>query len=162
MARFPARLWRLRNRVATCRHFSDLVEWGYVRFARRPLVVVPSFDLDAISLAERPHRAPPPLGVGSCCVITFTSFSEFNKAEGGDIWLAIDERRPLACIAGIWATARKAKERKTTNDLFTFLTTDPNSEVGAIHPRATPVILTTPSEVKTWMTASSDETLKSQ
>lgn len=38
---------------------------------------------------------------GSCCVITFTSFSEFNKAEGGDIWLAIDERRPLACIAGI-------------------------------------------------------------
>ena len=96
------------------------------------VVVVPSFDLDAISLAEWPHRVPPPLGVGSCCVITFTSFSEFNKAEGEDIWLAIDERRPLACITGIrtnWTPARKAKEGETTNDLFTFLTTDPNSEV---------------------------------
>src|ERR1700675_3089929 len=111
----------------------------------------------------RPHRVPPPLGVGSCCVITFTSFSEFNRAEGGDIWLAIDERRPLACIAGIWTNwtpVRTVKEGETTNDLFTFCTTEPNSEVGAIHPRATPVILTTRAEVETWMTASSDETLK--
>jgi putative SOS response-associated peptidase YedK len=98
-------------------------------------------------------------------VITFTSFSEFNRAEGGDIWLAIDERRPLACIAGIWTNwtpVRTVKEGETTNDLFTFLTTEPNSEVGAIHPRATPVILTTPAEVETCMTASSDETLKPQ
>ena len=57
---------------------------------------------------------------------------------------------------------RKVKEGETTNDLFTFLTTEPNSEVGAIHPRAMPVILTTPAEVETWMTASSDETLKPQ
>jgi len=52
------------------------------------------------------------------------------------------------------------KEGETTNDLFTFLTTEPNSEVGAIHPRAMPVILTTPAEVETWMMAASDETLK--
>jgi hypothetical protein len=93
-------------------------------------------------------------------VITFTSFSEFNKAEGGDISLAIDERRPLACIAGIWTNwtpARKVKEGETTNDLFTFLTTGPNSEVGAIYTRATPVILTAPTEVETWMMASCDE-----
>jgi hypothetical protein len=165
MARLPAQLCRLRNRVATCRHFSDLVEWAYVRLARRPLVVVPSFDLDAISLAERPYRVTPPLGVGSRCVITFTSFSEFNKAEGGDIWLTIDERRPLACIAGIWTNwtpVRKVKERDTTNDVFTFLTTEPNSKVGAIHPRAMPVILTTPAEVETWVTVSSDAALKRQ
>jgi hypothetical protein len=82
---------------------------------KRPLVVVSSFDLDAISLAERPHRVSPPLGVGSRCVVTFTSFSEFNKAEGGDIWLAIDERRPLACIAGIWTnwtSVRKVKKAR--------------------------------------------------
>jgi len=36
------------------------------------------------------------------------------------------------------------KEGETTNDLFAFLTTEPNSEVGAIHPRAMPVILATP------------------
>jgi len=95
-------------------------------------------------------------------VITFTSFSEFNKAEGGDIWLAIDERRPLACITGIWTNwtpARKAKLPTTSSRSSQRIRT---RKLSAIHPRATPVILTTPSEVKTWMTASSDETLKSQ
>ena len=52
--------------------------------------------------------------------------------------------------------------RETTNDLFAFLTTEPNSEVGAIHPKAMPVILTTSAEVETWMTGSSDEALKLQ
>src|SRR6476659_8415296 len=36
------------------------------------------------------------------------------------------------------------------------------AEVGAIHPKAMPVILTTPSEVETWMTAPADEALKLQ
>ena len=87
------------------------------------------------------------LGVENRCVVPFTVFSEFNKAEGGDIWFALDESRPLACFAGIWTrwtSVRKVKEGETTNDLFAFLTTEPNAEVGAIHPKAMPVILTTP------------------
>jgi putative SOS response-associated peptidase YedK len=105
------------------------------------------------------------LGVESRCVVPFTSFSEFNKAEGGDIWFAHDESRPLACFAGIWTnwtSVRKVKEGETTNDLFAFLTTEPNAEVGAIHPKAMPAILTTPAEVETWMTAAPDEALKLQ
>ncbi|MGY3427493.1 putative SOS response-associated peptidase YedK [Bradyrhizobium sp. F1.13.4] len=77
------------------------------------------------------------------CVVPFNSFSEFNKAEGGDIWFALDEARPLACFAGIWTnwtSVRKVKEGETTNDLYAFLTTEPNAEVGAIHPKAMPVI----------------------
>ena len=35
-------------------------------------------------------------------MVPFNSFSEFNKAEGGDIWFALDKTRPLACFAGIW------------------------------------------------------------
>jgi putative SOS response-associated peptidase YedK len=42
------------------------------------------------------------------------------------------------------------------------LTTEPNAEVGAIHPKAMPVILTTPGEVETWMTAPADEALRLQ
>src|ERR1700681_283710 len=34
------------------------------------------------------------------CVAPSTSFSEFNKAAGGDIWFAFDETRPLAVFAG--------------------------------------------------------------
>jgi len=41
------------------------------------------------------------LGVENRCVVPFNSFSEFNKAEGGDIWFALDETRPLACFTGI-------------------------------------------------------------
>jgi putative SOS response-associated peptidase YedK len=73
--------------------------------------------------------------------------------------------RPPACFAGIWTnwtSVRKVKEGETTNDLYAFLTTEPNAEVGAIHPKAMPVILTTPEEVKTWMTAPPDEALKLQ
>jgi putative SOS response-associated peptidase YedK len=97
--------------------------------------------------------------------VPFNSFSEFNKVEGGDIWFALDETRPLACFAGIWTnwkSVRKVKEGETVNDLYAFLTTEPNAEVGAIHPKAMPVILTTPDEVETWMTASPDEALKLQ
>lgn len=99
------------------------------------------------------------LGIENRCVVPFTSFSEFNKAEGGDIWFAFDESRPLACFAGIWAnwrSVRKVKEGETTNNLFAFLTTEPNEEVGGIHPKAMPVILRTSDEIDRWMTASAE------
>jgi putative SOS response-associated peptidase YedK len=105
------------------------------------------------------------LGTENRCVVPFNSFSEFNKAEGGDIWFARDESRPLACFAGIWTnwtSVRKIKEGETTNDIFAFLTTEPNAEVGAIHPKAMPVILTTPDDVETWMTAPPDKALTLQ
>jgi len=60
------------------------------------------------------------LGAEHRCVVPFNSFSEFNKAEGGDIWFALDETRPLACFAGIWTnwtSVRKVKEGESTNDL---------------------------------------------
>jgi putative SOS response-associated peptidase YedK len=99
------------------------------------------------------------------CVVPFNPFSEFNKAEGGYIWLALDQSRPLACFAGIWinwTSVRKVKDGETTNDIYAFLTTEPNAEVGAIHPKAMPVILTTRDEVETWMTAPPDQALKLQ
>jgi len=94
--------------------------------------------------------------------VPFYSLSEFNIVEGGDIWFALDETRPLACFAGIWTSVRKLKEGETVNDIYAFLTTEPNAEVGAIHPKAMPVILTTPEKVGTWMTAPADEALKLQ
>lgn len=60
------------------------------------------------------------------------------------------------------SSVRKVKEGETANDLYAFLTTEPNAEVGAIHPKAMPVILTTPDEVEIWMTAPVEEALKLQ
>ena len=108
------------------------------------------------------------LGVESRCVVPFTSFAEHEVLPDGSrppVWFALDETRPLAFFAGIWTSwtsVRKVKEGATTNDLFAFLTTEPNREVGAVHPKAMPVILTTPEEVDLWMTAPTDEALHLQ
>jgi putative SOS response-associated peptidase YedK len=104
----------------------------------------------------------PWLGVENRCLVPFTSFSEFNREAGGDVWFALDLGRPLACFAGIWCnwtSVRKVKEGETTNNLYGFLTTDPNAEVAAVHPKAMPVILRTHEEIKTWMTAPAEEAL---
>jgi len=57
---------------------------------------------------------------------------------------------------------RKVKEGETTNDIFGFLTTEPNAEVGAIHPKAMPVILRTRDEIDLWMTEPWSEAAKLQ
>ena len=108
------------------------------------------------------------LGEASRCVVPFTSFAEPASRPDGkreNAWFALDETRPLAFFAGIWTrwtSVRKVKEGETTNDLFAFLTTDANSEVGAIHPKAMPVILTTADEVDQWLTAPAQEALRLQ
>jgi putative SOS response-associated peptidase YedK len=54
---------------------------------------------------------------------------------------------------------RKVKEGQTTNDLFAFLTTEPNAIVAPIHPKAMPVVLTAREEVEAWMTAPAQKAL---
>jgi putative SOS response-associated peptidase YedK len=46
--------------------------------------------------------------------------------------------------------------------VFGFLTTEPNAEVGVVHPKAMPVILRTGEQVETWLTAPPDEALPVQ
>ena len=48
---------------------------------------------------------------------------------------------------------RKVKEGPVRADLFGFLTSAPNAEVEAVHPKAMPVILTEAPEWETWLTA---------
>lgn len=65
------------------------------------------------------------------------------------VWFAGDESRPLMVFAGIWTnwtSVRKTKEGEVNADLYGFLTTEPNTVVGDIHPKAMPVILTEPEE----------------
>ena len=57
---------------------------------------------------------------------------------------------------------RKVKEGETTNNVFGFLTTEPNREVGAVHPKAMPVILRTREEISLWMTAPASDALTLQ
>jgi putative SOS response-associated peptidase YedK len=94
------------------------------------------------------------------CLVPFTSFSEPSRSPEGKsepVWFAADETRPLLAFAGIfvaaWTSVRKVKEGETTNDLYAFLTCDPNALAGPIHPKAMPVILTTAEEREVWIKA---------
>jgi putative SOS response-associated peptidase YedK len=99
------------------------------------------------------------LGVANRCVVPFTSFAENEALPDGrkpPVWFALEESRPLAFFAGIWTTwtgIRKVREGIMTIDLFALLTTTPNAEVAAIHPKAMPVILLTRDEIDHWLTA---------
>jgi len=97
-----------------------------------------------------------PLAVESHCVVPMSSFNEFNRDAGRDIRFALDNNRPLGGFAGLWTnwtSVRKVHDSETTNDIYAFLTTEPNAEVGAIHPKPMPVILTTSEVVDVWMRA---------
>ncbi len=99
------------------------------------------------------------LGAEHRCVVPFTSFSEPHNRPGQPsrpVWFALSEDRPLAFFAGIWTqwtSVRKLKDGETTDNLYGFLTTEANAEVGAVHPKAMPVILTSPDAVQAWLTA---------
>lgn len=88
------------------------------------------------------------LSRSSRCLVPFTSISEPGRSAGCKselVWFVPGEERPLAFFAGVWTTwtsTQKVAEGEVTCDLFGFLTTDANNEVGEVHPKAMPVILT--------------------
>lgn len=97
------------------------------------------------------------LGPENRCLVPLTSFAE-PDVKGrlrSNVWFTLSDDRP-AFFAGIWTrwtSVRKLKDGETTDDLYAFLTTDPNAEVAEVHPKAMPVILTEPEEWDRWLTA---------
>jgi putative SOS response-associated peptidase YedK len=75
-----------------------------------------------------------------------------HQARKTPKWFALDAERPLFAFAGLWTPWRGVRGPKSApvegeHELFGFLTTEPNGVVAPIHPKAMPVILTTPAEV---------------
>jgi putative SOS response-associated peptidase YedK len=103
------------------------------------------------------------------CVVPFNSFCEYadTKPRKTPTWFALNDGRPLAFFAGIWTSwhgkrGTKANPVEGEHQLFGFLTTDANAEVGAIHPKAMPVILTQLDQVDAWLTLPVADALQMQ
>lgn len=98
------------------------------------------------------------LGPEHRCLVPFTRFAEPRPGGrgAGNAWFEVTEGR-AAFFAGIWVpgwtSLRKLKDGQTTDDLFAFLTCEPNAVVAPIHPKAMPVVLTAPDEWDVWLRA---------
>jgi putative SOS response-associated peptidase YedK len=103
------------------------------------------------------------LGPEHRCLVPFDRFAEPQGKGKGNAWF---EPTQPAFFAGIlvegWTSIRKLKDGETTDDLFAFLTTEPNDVVAPIHPKAMPVILTDEDEWRGWLTADWEEAKKLQ
>ena len=96
------------------------------------------------------------LGPAHRCLVPFDRFAE--PKPGGNQWFAL--KQGDGAFAGLcteWTSVRKVKDGETTDLLFGFLTCPPNAEVGAVHPKAMPVILSTAEDWTLWLTGSWDE-----
>ena len=98
------------------------------------------------------------LGRRNRCLVPATSFCEYadTKPRKTPIWFALDEERPLFAFAGLWTNWRGVRGPKGApvadeHQLFGFLTTEANATIAPIHPKAMPVILTTPAEFDHWL-----------
>ncbi len=96
------------------------------------------------------------------CLVPATSFCEYEDTlpRKTAVWFALAPDRPLFAFAGVWRPwhgARKTSEEPADHRLFAFLTCPPNAEVGAVHPKAMPVILRDADEMERWMSAPADD-----
>ena len=97
------------------------------------------------------------LGPAYRCLVPFTSFAEHVKTDVGfqPLWFA-PEHDAVACFAGLatrWTGVRKKAEGAVTLTVFGFLTCEPNAQVAPHHPKAMPVILNDPADMRRWLTA---------
>ncbi|USI73971.1 SOS response-associated peptidase [Sphingomonas morindae] len=87
------------------------------------------------------------------CLVPFTSFSEYGPGPVGQRplhWFSVPSR-PIVSFAGVWRPAEGGA-------VFAFLTTEPNSLVAPIHPKAMPVLLHDEDEAR-WLSAPLEEAL---
>jgi putative SOS response-associated peptidase YedK len=109
------------------------------------------------------------LGKQNRCIVPATSFCEYadTKPRKTPKWFALGQDRPLFAFAGLWTPWRGVRGPKSapvdgTHELFGFLTTEANAVVAPIHPKAMPVILTTPAEIDLWLLADAPKALELQ
>lgn len=132
-----------------------LARWGMPTPPQRLIGKALDEGVTSIVDTRAPHwrrwHAP-----ASRCLVPFDSFAQQDprNADGRRVWFRITDGRP-AFFAGIWTSwtsIRKVEDGETTDQLFAILAADAKGDVAAIE-AAMPVVLTCPSDWRTWLMA---------
>ena len=119
----------------------EMMSWGFPGPAAakgRPVTNVRNLDSpfwrSAIAMPERR------------CIVPVTRFCEWTGEVGSKrkVWFGLrEEAEPVFAFAGIWRPGEGGP-------FMAFLTCAPNATVGAVHPKAMPVMLR-PADVSHWL-----------
>lgn len=125
----------------------DVMAWGFPPPAagRAPVTNVRNLASPFWRTAlSRPDRR---------CLVPVTDFCEWEGEAGSKVarWFSIPSR-PLFSFAGVWRPTE-------TGPAFAFLTCEPNAIVGAVHPKAMPVILHDDDEAR-WLSGAMADALE--
>jgi putative SOS response-associated peptidase YedK len=97
------------------------------------------------------------------CLVPVSSFAEPKEVTPASWhWFALNgnEPRPVFAFAGLWKHhigPIKKDGPQIEIDVYSFMTTTPNSLVGSINHERIPVLLSTDEEFETWMKGSANE-----
>lgn len=93
------------------------------------------------------------------CIVPVTSFCEWSAEPDPEtlrkvkVWFAMhQDEHPLFAFAGIW---RPGNRDRGDGPFMAFLTCEPNQTVGAVHPKAMPVMLR-PDDAAIWLDSERD------
>ena len=81
------------------------------------------------------------------CIVPVTNFCEWTGEVGRKtkVWFGLSkEQHPLFAFAGIWRPGEGGP-------FYAFLTCEANATVGAVHPKAMPVMLRPGADVAQWL-----------
>jgi putative SOS response-associated peptidase YedK len=80
-------------------------------------------------------------------------------------WFAVngEDERPLFAFPGLWTRYRGPLKKNGENvdqEVFAFMTTQPNELTQSINHERMPVLMSNPDDFETWLTGSTQEAFK--
>ena len=106
------------------------------------------------------------LGKRNRCIVPATSFCEYLDTKPrrpfGSPWARIGRSSPSLEYGRRGEAWPKSAPVEGNHELFGFLTTEANATVAPVHPKAMPVILTTPAEIDIRLETEAAEALELQ
>ena len=147
---YPGQRAPVLTRDGPARLRLDMMRWGFPGPAAargRPVTNVRNLDSPFWrSAIANPERR---------CVVPVTRFCEWTGKTGRKtkVWFGLHaERDPLFAFAGIW---RPGAGDDGSGPFMAFLTCEANGIVGAVHPKAMPVMLR-PDDIGQWLDGERD------